>query len=117
MRKSTIVIGLAALLFAGYVFHSLFNVEPVQVESSRLERGGGAVFVSGEVKNTGSETGPIKLEVRYYDQGGRQVGSDTVQLAAMDPGATATFRSSPRRLAGVASFSIYLNHGRNPYGN
>ncbi|MGH7815216.1 MAG: FxLYD domain-containing protein [Candidatus Binataceae bacterium] len=117
MRTSTIVIGLAALCFAGYVFYSLFHLEPVVVESKQLERSGGEVFVAGELKNTGKRTGPLKLEVHYYDRGGHQLAGDTVKVAAMAAGATATFKTPSHRLNGVSDFSLYLNHGRNPYGN
>ena len=43
-------------------------------------------------------------------------------VPALDPddlqaGAVRDFRSPPRALDGVEDFSIYMNNGRNPYGN
>jgi hypothetical protein len=40
-----------------------------------------------------------------------------VSMDGLRRGAASHFKSSPRRDDGVADFSIYLNHGRNPYGN
>lgn len=117
MRKGRMAIGLGAACFAGYVFYALAGAEPVKVEASRLEHHGELVFVTGELKNTGARTGPIEVEVRYYDRGGKALGKDTVSIAAIGPGAAAEFKSPPRQLDGVSDFSIYLTHGRNPYGN
>lgn len=117
MRKGAIVVLLGALCFVGVVFYSLVGTEPVKVAGLRMVRSGGQVSVEGEVRNTGGDSGPLQLEVRYYDRDGRPVGKDTVSMDSLGPGAKARFKSSPRRDNGVADFSIYLNHGRNPYGN
>ncbi|HVA80530.1 MAG TPA: FxLYD domain-containing protein [Candidatus Binataceae bacterium] len=117
MRKSSAVILLAALAFAGFVFYSLWRVEPVRVAHSHLEHRGGEIFVDGDLRNTGDELGPVDVEVHYYDTSGRSLGQDKVVIAGMKKDAVAHFATPPRMLAGVADFSIYLNHGRNPYGN
>jgi hypothetical protein len=117
MRKGAIVVLLGALCFVGFVFFALVGSEPVKVAGTRMVRSDGQVSVEGEVRNTGADTGPLQLEVRYYDRDGRPVGSDTVPIDGLRPGAAARFKSSPRRDDGVADFSIYLSHGRNPYGN
>jgi hypothetical protein len=117
MRKGAIVVLLGALCFVGLVFYALVGSEPVKVAGTRMVRSGGQVSVEGEVRNTGGDSGPLQLEVRYYDRDGRPVGKDTVSIDGLSPGAKAHFKSSPRRDEGVADFSIYLNHGRNPYGN
>ena len=117
MRKSAIVVLLVALCFAGYVFYALVGAEPVKVAETRMVRSGASVSVEGEVRNTGDDTGPLQVEVNYFDRDGRSLGKDTVSLDGLSHGAAAHFKSSPRPDDGVADFSIYLNHGRNPYGN
>jgi hypothetical protein len=117
MRKSAIVVLVAALCFAAYIFYSLTGVEPVKVAGSRLVRSGDRVSVEGEVRNTGDDTGPLELEVRYFDRNGHALGKDVVSMGRLRHGAASHFKSSPRPDDGVADFSIYLNHGRNPYGN
>ena len=117
MRKSAILVLLVALCFAGYVFFALFGTEPVKVTETRLVRSGGQVLVEGEVRNTGDDAGPLQVEVHYFDRDGRSIGKDVVSVDGLRHGAAAHFKSSPRADDGVADFSIYLNHGRNPYGN
>jgi hypothetical protein len=117
MRRSAILILAGSILFAGYVFYSLLGVEPVKVAQSRLVHSGDQVFVEGELRNTGEDVGAIDVEVRYFDRGGHSLASDKVQVGSLKSGAAAKFRSAPRHLDDAAEFSIYLNHGRNPYGN
>jgi hypothetical protein len=112
------ILGVAAVLgFAAFVFYSLLQVEPVQVMSPRLEHGASGVFLSGAVKNTSSHEEAVDVEIRYYDSSGHQVATDTVKIAHLGSGETRDFAAPPRALAGVSSYSVYLNHGRNPYGN
>jgi hypothetical protein len=103
--------------FAGFVFYSLLSVEPVKVVRSHLEHNGNLVDVAGQVRNTADHSRAIDLEVHYYDQNGRSVGQDTLTLSDLGAGATRDFRSPPRAIDGVEDFSIYMNNGRNPYGN
>jgi hypothetical protein len=117
MRKSALIILLAAFGFAGWVFFSLLHVEPIKVVESRLNRTGESVSVAGSVENTGNDCGPIQVEVRYYDSNGRPLASDTVEVGALKSGASAAFHSPPHELENVSDYSIYLNHGHNPYGN
>ena len=117
MRKGAIFILLAALCFAVYVLYSLTGVEPVKVAGTRLIRSGNQVSVEGDVRNTGDDTGPLQVEVRYFDRDGHSIGKDVVSMDGLRRGAATHFRSSPHPDDGVADFSIYLNHGRNPYGN
>jgi hypothetical protein len=116
IRKGPIVL-IAGLCFAIYVFYALVGAEPVKVAGTRIVRSGGQVSVEGEVRNTGDDTGPLQVEVRYFDRDGRTLGKDMVSIDGLRRGAAAHFKSSPRPGDGVADFSIYLNHGRNPYGN
>jgi hypothetical protein len=117
MRKSAIIVLLAALCFAAYILYSLTGIEPVKVAGTRLVRTGDRVSVEGEVRNTGDDTGPLELEVRYFDRDGHALGKDVVSMNGLRHGAASHFKSSSRPDDGVADFSIYLNHGRNPYGN
>jgi len=117
MRPGRVVIAAGALAFCGYVLYALLNLEPVRVSASRLEHHGDAVCVAGSLANSGPDAGPLDLEVRYYDAGGRTIAKDTIVVQQLAKGARTGFRSPERRLSGVADFSIYLNHGKNPYGN
>ncbi len=105
------------LAFASFVLYSLFTLEPVKVVHSYLEHDGDRVFVAGEVHNTADHPRAIELEVHYYDRNGRPLGQDSLNLDGLQAGALRDFKSPPRALAGVEDFSIYLNNGRNPYGN
>ena len=106
-----------ALGFIGFVIYSLLQTEPVKVLHPQLRHSTGGAFVSGAVENTGSSEESVSLEIRYYDAGGHQVASDTVKLDQLSSGATRPFAAPLRKLPADASYSIYLNHGRNPYGN
>ena len=117
MRKGTLLILLAAAGFAVLVFVLLLRTQPVKIVQSRLERQGGRVFVMGELRNTGRATGPIDLEIHYYDRAGRALGEDTVKVGPLRAGAEERFQGPARVLGSVEDFSLYLNHGRNPYGN
>lgn len=106
-----------ALGFIGFVIYSLLQTEPVKVLHPQLQHSGDDGFVSGAVKNTGSSEESVNLEIRYYDGAGHQVASDTVRIDNLGSGATRDFKLPGRPLPADATYSIYLNHGRNPYGN
>lgn len=106
-----------ALLFVGFVFYALQQTEPVKVLRPRLQRSGASVYLTGALENTGPADQVIDLEIRYYDSNGHQVATDTVKVDHLGAGETRNFASPARQLPGVSSYSIYLNHGRNPYGN
>jgi hypothetical protein len=103
--------------FVGFVIYSLLQTEPVKVRHPQMRHSADGAFVSGAVENTGSAEESVSIEVRYYDAGGHQVASDTVKLDQISTGATRDFSAPARKLPPDASYSIYLNHGRNPYGN
>jgi acyl-CoA hydrolase len=108
---------LASICFAAYVLYGLATVEPVKVADTRLVRSGDQVSVEGQVRNTGEASGPVEIEVRYFDASGHALAKDTVSIGSMQRDDATTFKSPVRRLDNVADFSIYLNHGKNPYGN
>lgn len=117
MRKGTLFIVLGAAAFAAAVFVLLLHAEPVKVIDSRLEREGDSVFVAGELRNTGANPATLELEIHYYDRAGRALGEDRLEVGPMRAGAQERFRGPAHALGTVEDFSLYLNQGRNPYGN
>ena len=117
MRVSKIAIVVLCLAFAGWVFYALHTAEPVRVMETSLKHVDGGVFVQGKIQNTGPDTGPVAIEVRYSDGGGHPVGRDKIVVDKLPQGQVASFRTPARAIDRAASFSVYLNHGRNPYGN
>jgi hypothetical protein len=117
MRKGAWIMLAGGLAFVAFVFYSLFSFEPVKVVRSHLEHVSGQVFVTGAVQNTADHSRAIQLEIHYYDRNGRPIGQDSMNLDGIQAGAMRDFKSPPRVLDGVEDFSIYLNNGRNPYGN
>ena len=117
MRVSKIAIVVLCLAFAGWVFYALHTAEPVRVMETSLKHVDGGVFVQGKIQNTGPDTGPVAIEVRYYDGGGHLVGRDKIVVDKLPQGQVASFRTPARAIDRATSFSVYLNHGRNPYGN
>ena len=117
MRISKSAILVLCLAFAGWVFYALHTAEPVRVMETSLKHVDGGVFVQGKIQNTGPDTGPVAIEVRYYDGDGRPVGQDKIVVDKLPQGRVASFRTPARAIDRAASFSVYLNHGRNPYGN
>jgi hypothetical protein len=117
MRAGSIAIILMSAAFAAYVLFSLWTFEPLQIVTSRLERGPAGISISGKVENRGSSaSGPISIEVRYFDERGKQIAVDTVPIKSLEAGKLRGFSSSPARVA-AAGYSLYLKHGTNPYGN
>ncbi len=116
--RARILIPLAAVAaFIGFVFYSLERIEPLKVIESRMQRQGDLIFVEGTIRNTGPDLRAIELEASYYDERGAKLGSDKVAVSDLRQGADVSFKTPARQLAGAASFSIYFNRGRNPYGN
>ncbi|HUN57573.1 MAG TPA: FxLYD domain-containing protein [Candidatus Binataceae bacterium] len=106
-----------AVVFCAGVLFLLFQTEPVEVTQSHLELGGGQVFIAGRVHNRGDVTRAVKLELHYYDREGHALGLDTLSFDNLPPGATQSFRGPAHEAGTIADYSIYLNEGRNPYGN
>ena len=117
MRLPKIAILVGSLAFIAWVFYALRTVEPVHVMESQLKRDGGQVFVLGKIQNSGPDTGPIDIEVRYFDAAGHAVGQDKIVVDKLQQGVIEQFQTPRRAIEGADSFSLYLNHGRNPYGN
>lgn len=117
MKKSSILVLALGIVFAGFIFYSLFRVQPVKVLNSRLERDGAEVAVAGTVENTARREAAVDLEVHYFDSAGREIGQNTLRLRHLHYDRRRAFKSPERDLPGVAAFSLDLNKGRNPYGN
>jgi hypothetical protein len=117
MRKDRLFILLGAMAFAAIVFVLLARAQPVKVIDSRIERDGDSVFVSGDLRNTGVALATLELEIHYYDRAGRALGADHLQVGPLDAGAERHFRGPAHAAGSVRDFSLYLNQGRNPYGN
>ena len=116
MRRGWLLLAVS-FIFAGRVFYSLLEAEPIRVTSSQLKHLNGQVYAQGKITNTGAAVRGIDLEVHYYDSNGRPLGEDTLKLDRLRPGEVRSFRSPPHALSQVNDFSILLNQGRNPYGN
>ncbi len=117
LRPASGLILAGAAGFVVLVFALLARVEPIEVVSSRLDRAGDQVSVEGVLRNTGADAGAISLEVRYYDSQGRKLAEDKVALGGLRSGAETRFASPARRLEDVRDFTVYIDRGRNPYGN
>lgn len=117
MRKSSLIVFLVLAGFTVFLIHSLFNVSPISVVGSHLERDGDRVFITGQLKNTSDRPAAIDLEVHYFDRTGRAIGQNTLSVDTIAAGGERGFKTPAMVLNGVADFSLYLNHGRNPYGN
>jgi hypothetical protein len=117
MRKGAYLVIVIAAAFVAFVVYSLVNVQAVQVAEMHLQHRGAEVFVEGKLKNTSDRTAAVELEVHYYDKDGRPLGQDRLTLDNLRAGSMTSFKSPAHELSGVADFSLFLNHGRNPYGN
>ena len=117
MRKDRLLMLLGVVAFVAVVFALLARSEPVTVTDSHLVRDGGEVFVEGRLRNTGPDIDTIDVEVRYYAVNGTALGRDVLAIGPMQNGSEREFRTPARRLTAATTYTIYLNHGRNPYGN
>ena len=117
IRKGSLILMAVAAGFIALVFYDLGKVEPVEVVDSRLVHVGAAVRVEGHLKNTGSKASDVMLDIRYFDDSGRPLAADHLDIGKIPPGARRDFRSPEHSLAGISEFSLALNHRRNPFGN
>jgi hypothetical protein len=105
------------VVFAGYLWWALRAEEAFRVTNKRLERTDSGVVVSGEIHNTAAATAAVNVEVTFFDQRGRQLSKEVISLDNLEAGATVAFRTQPKILADVKDYTIYVNTGRNMYGN
>ena len=116
-RKRMTTLALVALAFVIFVFYSLERVEPVKVLVSAIQHEGDRVFVQGVLRNTGSDLGAVGLEVSYYDQRGKKLADDRIEVDGLRSDTDVPFKTPARELAGVSEFSLRVDRGHNPYGN
>jgi len=105
------------LVFIAYLIWALRAEEAFQVTDKKLEYTDSGVIVSGEIRNTAATTATVNVEVTFFGAQGRQLGKETVTLPNLEAGATAAFRTQPKMLPEVKDYTIYVNTGRNMYGN
>ncbi len=116
MKRGRIVAWIVAISFIGYVFYSLWTTEPVAL-TTQLQHLGNTSFLKGTVRNASASEQSVDLDIKYYDSAGHRVGQDTVRIDHLGSGETRAFSAPPREIPTASSYSVYLNHGRNPYGN
>ena len=88
-----------------------------RVANKRLEYTDAGVVVSGEIRNTATTASAINVEVTFFDTHGRQLSKEVVTVNNLEAGATAAFRTQPKMLSDVKDYTVYINTGRNMYGN
>jgi hypothetical protein len=117
-RTLRILLGIGILIFfVSYLVWSLRQEEIFHVLNNRLEQTEAGIVVSGEVYNASSKTATVNVEVLFFDGNGHQLAKEVLVLEALAVGASAPFRTAPRLLTEMKDYTIYLNTGRNMYGN
>ena len=105
------------VVFISYLIWALRAEEVFQVVHKKLEYTDAGVVVSGEIHNTATAASAVNVEVTFFDGRGRQLTKEVIALNNLEPGATAAFRTQPKMLTDVKDYTIYVNTGRNMYGN
>ena len=116
-RKRTLGWLVVLAVFLGYFVWSLRSEEVFRVVNKKLEQTPSGLVVSGEVLNTAAATSGVNVEVTFFDQQGRQLTQETVTLDHLAAGTTAPFRTQPKTLTNVKDYTVFVNTGRNMYGN
>lgn len=115
-QRTIITLGIVAT-FVGYFFWALQSEEVFRVVSKKLEQTDAGVVVSGEVHNTTASPSAINVEVTLFNQRGQKLSEETVTLENVQAGGTVSFHTQPKQVAEVKDYTIYVNTGRNMYGN
>ncbi len=117
-RPQRTLLWLAVLVvFATYLIWALRTEEVFQVTNKKLEYTDSGVIVSGEIRNTAATASAVNVEVTFFDARGRQLSKEVITLDNLETGATVAFRTQPKMLTDVKDYTIYVNTGRNMYGN
>ena len=116
-RRRTVGWLIVLVAFLGYFVWALQSEEVFRVVNKKLEQTPSGVVVSGEVLNTAAAATGVNVEVTFFDHQGRQLTQETVALDHLAAGATAPFRTQPKLLTNVKDYTIFVNTGRNMYGN
>lgn len=115
MRGRFLTLAAFAAMVAA-VWLSMRTEERFVVESPRLERTPAGARVVGSIRNPGAPAGLVKVEVTTVSGATGQTEKETLELRDVASGETREFASTPKS-AEVRNFSVYVNEGRNPYGN
>jgi hypothetical protein len=105
------------VVFATYLLWALRAEEVFRVTNKKLEYTDSGVIVSGEIRNTAATASAVNVEVTFFDARGRQLSKEVITLDNLETGATVAFHTQPTRLTDVKDYTIYVNTGRNMYGN
>ena len=117
-RPQRMLLWLTVLIsFVVYLLWALRAEETFQVMNKKLEYTDSGVLVSGEIRNTAATVATVNVEVTFFDARGRQLGKETIALPNLEAGTTTAFRTQPKLLTDVKDYTIYVNAGRNMYGN
>ena len=115
-QRTVILLGVV-IGFIGYFFWALQSEEVFRVVSKKLEQTEAGVIVSGEVHNTTTSASAVNVEVTLFNQRGQKLSEETVTLSNVQAGSTVPFRTQPKQITDVKDYTIYVNTGRNMYGN
>ena len=117
-RRTRWMLGVGlGFVFVVYLLWALRAEEKVRVINKTLERTNAGVMVSGEVYNAASVVTSAKVEVSFFNGSGHKVAEEVVEIDSLPVGASTTFHTQPKPLTDVQDYSIYINAGRNMYGN
>ncbi len=108
---------IVVLVFAGYLLWALRTEEKFRVVSKKLERTNAGVVVSGEIYNAASTATAVKVEVTFFSSSGHKLGEEVVDLSNLPTGSSTAFHTQPQQLFDVQDYSIFINTGKNMYGN
>ncbi len=115
-QRTIVWLGVVAAL-VGYFFWALQAEEVFRVVSKKLEQTDAGVIISGEVHNTTTSASALNVEVTLFNQRGQKLAEETVALDNVQAGGTVSFRTQPKQVTDVKDYTIYVNTGRNMYGN
>lgn len=116
MKRGTWLTLAAFAAMVAAVWLSMRSEERFVVDSPRLESGTDGARVLGSIRNTGAPAKIVKVEVTTVSGAAGHTEKETLELRDVDSGETRAFASTPKK-AEVRNFSVYVNEGRNPYGN
>ena len=104
-------------VFVVYLLWTLWAEEKVRIVSKTLEHTDAGVVVSGEVYNAASAVTSVKVEVSFFNGSGHKLAEEVVELDNLPVGVSTSFHTQPKPLTDVRDYTIYINAGRNMYGN
>jgi|GEM_PF-441862 hypothetical protein len=111
-----LLVGLGAA-FIGFVFYSLFGIEPLQITSAHLQRQGDQVVIAGNLYNRGPDVHGATLVVSLFDAQGRLLVKRDVELGPLRHHSRRPFVSPAIRAPEADSFTLAVDRGTNMYGN